>query len=471
MEVMKKQNVELEITALAYEGFGIARKDELVYFVKNVVPGDKINAQIIKKHKSYIEAKVEQILQPSADRINPRCEYFDDCGGCSLQNLNYENQLYWKKNFVAESLKRIGKVNVISIENTLAAPNEFHYRNKMEFSFSANRWLNLKEIQSNDEILQKNFALGLHTPKNYVKVIDINYCYIQQGKANEILNIVRKLALDDFINAYNSTTHIGFLKNLTIRYSLANDEFMVILITDLPNSEKENYFFNKIKNELDKSALNIASLIWAINNSYSPVAIGEIKEIVGKENLSEQILGINYRISPFSFFQTNSAQLNQFIKVIIDIADIQKEDFVMDLYCGTGSITLPAAKKCEKIIGFELVESSISDAKENAILNNIENAEFYAIDLHSKNIATELHKYGVPDILFIDPPRAGMHKNLLGYITNILPQKVVYVSCNPTTQARDLETLKEYYEVVTCIPVDMFPQTYHVESIIKLIKK
>lgn len=467
----KDIQVELQVDKLAFEGFGIARKDELVYFVKNAIPGDKVLARVTKKKKSYSEATTLEILEKSKDRIEPKCDYFNDCGGCSLQNLSYSEQVKWKKVFVEDALRRIGKITDINVSPTLAAPQEFYYRNKMEFSFSANRWLTQSEIDANQEIEQRNFALGLHTPKNYLKVIDIKKCWIQQEEANKILNITRELALEKGITALNNYSHDGFLKNLVIRYSRLENEFMVILITGNPEVNTEEEFVSILKEKLIDKVPQISSYLWAINDSISPVAAGRIVFKTGKGFLIEEILGIKFKISPFSFFQTNPSQLDNFISLILDKADLQPDDFVMDFYCGAGSITLPAAKKVKKIVGFEFVESAVSDAKENAELNNISNTEFFMSDLHAKETPDLLKQYPVPDVLLIDPPRAGMHKNLVEHIIEIQPKKIVYVSCNPTTQARDLEMLKEFYSIESCVPVDMFPQTYHTESVVKLILK
>jgi 23S rRNA (uracil1939-C5)-methyltransferase len=467
----KQQSKNLEITSLAFEGYGIAKAEGMVYFVKNAIPGDVVNALIKKKRKSYVEAVVQEIIEPSEFRREAICEYFLDCGGCSLQNMPYNQQIFWKKQFVYDSLTRIAKIDQPNVQNTLEAPSEFYYRNKMEFSFSANRWLTKSEIENGGDIENKNFALGLHTPKNYLKVIDIEKCHIQNNEANIILNLFRQFAVDKKVEAFNSITNQGFLKNLVIRYSNLEDKFMVILITNKPKDENENEFFEYCANSFDLQKLKISSLIWGVNSSLLPVANGEIISQKGSKYLTEDILGIKFRISPFSFFQTNSLQLNTFVGKIIAIADLKSTDIVVDLYCGAGTITLPAAKKVKKITGFEIVVSAVEDANENAKLNNINNAEFIALDLHSKEMPQTLRNYSEMDVLFIDPPRAGMHQNLLNHILEIKPPKIIYVSCNPTTQARDLEKLKEFYELKECIPVDMFPQTYHIESIIKLIRK
>ncbi|OGU59251.1 MAG: 23S rRNA (uracil-5-)-methyltransferase RumA [Ignavibacteria bacterium GWF2_33_9] len=469
----KKKNIQLElkIEKLAFEGFGIARNEELVYFVKNAIPGDTVLANVTKKRKNYAEANTLEVLEKSSDRIEPICKYFNDCGGCTLQSMNYSEQIYWKKQFVVEALQRIGKITDANIEDTLAAPQVFNYRNKMEFSFSAQRWLNIDEIAGENDILQKDFALGLHTPKNYMKVIDIDKCWIQQDTANIILNIARDLALDMGITAFHSHIHEGFLKNLVIRYSRLENEFLVILITNRPTVNAEEEFVSKLYEKVTSQVKNTSSFLWGVNSTLSPLAQGEIVFKKGKGYLTEEILGIKFQISPFSFFQTNPTQLNNFISLILEKAELKPTDFVIDLYCGAGSITLPAAKKVEKIVGFELVQSAVSDAKMNAQLNNIENAEFYVADLHAKETPDLLKQFPTPDVLLIDPPRAGMHKNLVQHIIEIKPKNIIYVSCNPATQARDMILLKEFYEIESCTPVDMFPQTYHTESVAKLILK
>jgi 23S rRNA (uracil1939-C5)-methyltransferase len=465
----KDIQVELYIDKLAFEGFGIARKDELVYFVKNAIPGDTVLARVTKKKKSYCEATSLEIIEKSLQRIDAKCKYFVDCGGCSLQNLEYEEQIKWKRVFVTDALRRIGKITDIEVSPTLAAPQEFYYRNKMEFSFSANRWLSVAEIEGSEDISQKNFALGLHTPKNYLKVIDVNNCWIQNETANKILRATREIALADGISALDNHSHEGFLKNLVIRYSRLQNEFMVILITNSPTVNSEEEFVSKLNEKFDNDIPEVTTFIWAVNSTFSPVAQGEIAFKAGNGFLIEEILGIKFKISPFSFFQTNPSQLDNFISLILEKADLHPDDFVMDFYCGAGSITLPAAKKVKNIVGFELVESAVNDAKENALLNGIENAEFFVSDLHAKDTPDLLRQYPVPDVLLIDPPRAGMHKNLVEHIIEIKPKNIVYVSCNPTTQARDLEMLKDFYTIESCVPVDMFPQTYHTESVVKLI--
>lgn len=468
---MKQQKIlSLTIDSLAFEGFGVGRADDFVYFVKGAVPGDIVEARQLKKRKSYAFAAVQKVIAPSENRIDPRCDYFGECGGCSLQNLDYNHQLFWKTQFVKDSLKKFAGIDPEIVQPALACSHQYEYRNKMEFSFSAQRWLTKQEISDENKIIDRNFALGLHTPENYLKVIDINQCHIQNNYANDILNFVRHQAKKELIDAYNSHSNTGFLKSLVIRHSATNDNFLIILITNAPKYESETTFavdlINLISHQFDK----VTGSIWAINPTKSPVAKGEINFLKGEEYLYENILDVNYRISPFSFFQTNSHQLNTFVGKILEIAELNDKQTVWDLYCGAGSITLPAAKYVKQIYGFELVEDSIIDAKYNAELNKIGNAKFQQLDLHSKTIMNDLINYPRPDVIILDPPRAGMHQNLVTTIMQVEPKEIVYVSCNPTTQARDLNLLKEKYQIVACQPVDMFPQTYHIENIVKLIK-
>lgn len=469
---MKQQKIiPLKIDSLAFEGFGVGRHNDLVYFVRDAVPGDIIESIEKKRQKKYAFASIHNIIEPSPYRVQPLCSFFGECGGCSLQNLSYDQQLFWKTQFVKDSLKKFASIDPEIVKAALPCNPTFEYRNKMEFSFSAQRWLRNDEISQDIEILNRNFSLGLHTPKNYQKVIDINYCYIQNRYANDILNFVREKAKEELIEPYNSKTHSGFLRNLTIRHSITHNNFLVLLITNQSNDSSDNIFAKELIIWIKENFKFVEGAIWAINSTRSPVAKGEIYYSIGTTYLYETILDIKYRISPFSFFQTNSFQLKTFISKILEITELQTNQIVWDLYCGTGSITLPVTKKVQKTYGFELVEEAIIDANYNAEINNIQNANFRQIDLHSKAIINELIKFPHPDVIILDPPRSGVHQNLLSAVLQILPNQIVYVSCNPTTQARDLKILKEKYNIVYCQPIDMFPHTYHIENIIKLIKK
>lgn len=464
----KPEFLELEIESFAAEGVAVAKRDGMVYFVKNAVPGDKVKAKVYKKKKSYAEALVEEIIEPSPNRIEPPCRYFDYCGGCSRQAVSYADQLHWKTLNIKDAFDRIGKVEYGEILPVIESPKEFGYRNKMDFTFGAARWMLPEEIECEQNIESKHFALGLHIPGRFDKIVDIDKCLIQTEYADSMLTVVRDKALEMGISAHHARAHKGFLRYLVIRYSLLLDKYMVILITDDyecdADEEFVDWFLDYFENEYDKTA----SVIHAINNKVTPTAVGKVRSVRGEEYLIEEILGVKFRISPFSFFQTNPFQLNRFIGRVIETAAIEKDDIVWDLYCGTGSITLPAAKSCKKIIGIELIQESIGDAKSNAKLNGIENADFFCEDLHKKDIPDLLSKLPNPDTVIIDPPRQGMHKHLLNHLLEIEAPNIVYVSCNPATQARDCALLAEKYDIGDLQPVDLFPQTHHTENITKL---
>jgi 23S rRNA (uracil1939-C5)-methyltransferase len=466
----RKKNIykELFVESIGFEGISIARDDGMVYFVKGGVPGDKVNAKILKKKKKYTEANIQEIIEPSKDRIEPICDYFDHCGGCTWQNISYKDQLEWKRKHVEDAIKRIAKIEDFKLHDTFPSKYEFNYRNKMDFTFGASRWLTPEEINSDEKIEDKSFALGLHVRGRNDKILDIKKCHIQQNEVNEMMNDIRDLALKRDISAYHVYDKIGFLRNFVVRYSLFQDSFLIIFVTNAVENENELKFIQECSEFLSKKYKRISGVIHAVNDKISPVAIGEPELIFGKDHLIENILDVEFKISPFSFFQTNSFQLDNFIGKIIEYAELNGNQTVWDLYCGTGSITIPAASKCKKIIGFEIVESSINDARMNADKNGLENVEFFSTDLHDKNIPELLQKLEKPDVLIVDPPRAGLHKNLIHHINNIKAPKLVYVSCNPATQARDLEILKENYNLIEVQPFDMFPQTYHIESIAKL---
>lgn len=466
MPTNKKEQIisYLPIDSIGSEGVAIGRSNDVVCFVKGAVPGDIIDARVKRKKKKYYECGVVNFIQHSPDRVEPRCKHFGICGGCSWQNINYEKQLSWKKRIIEDNFQRIGKIDTGEIKPYLTSERIYNYRNKMEFSYSANRWLTEDEIASEQIFSDKNYALGLHLPGRFDKVLNIDECHLQQSEANIILNEVRKWGYENGLDAYHVTKHTGYLRHLTIRYSLYQDAFMVILTTNESDVEKTEL----VKDSFDKLKIlipKIISFVHAINISRNAVMIDNYRVIDGEEYLIEEILGIKYRISPFSFFQTNSFMLNKFIKNIVENAEISINDIVWDLYCGTGSITLPASKYAKQIYGIELSKQSIEDAKSNADYNNLDNCIFIAKDLHAKDAESIFNELPQPDIIIIDPPRAGIQQNVIDTILRSEAKKVVYVSCNPATQARDCALLNEKYRIRSITPVDMFPHTYHIESI------
>ncbi|MDR0926777.1 MAG: 23S rRNA (uracil(1939)-C(5))-methyltransferase RlmD [Ignavibacteria bacterium] len=468
---MKDKEFELTIDTIGFEGIAIARKDGQVCFVKGGVPGDKVLAKVRKINKRYMECSILDMIEPSPHRIEPMCKYYGSCGGCTWQCLTYEQQLHWKKQHTIDAYKRIGKIDIDCYMDTLPSINRLHYRNKMDFSFSASRWLTTSEVATGEEF-DTHFALGLHIPGRYDKVIDIENCEIQPVLWNDILDAVRKKALEFSIEAYDTRKFKGFLKGLTFRHSVLNNETMLILITadrTDGNAKNDENFLNWFRYDLRKLYPSIVSLTHCINNN-NAVNNGDLQWTEGREYISEKILGIEYRISPFSFFQTNTSQLDTFITKILDAAKIGVEDMVWDLYCGTGSITLPASKYCKEIYGFELVENSIDDAKKNAVNNGITNAYFFAANLNNDKNVSEVASYPHPDTIILDPPRSGLHPDVVKLLLQVSPERIVYVSCNPTTQARDLAMLQEAYTIASVQPIDMFPHTYHIEVVTELIQ-
>jgi 23S rRNA (uracil1939-C5)-methyltransferase len=466
----QREIIELKIDSLAFGGAGVARNEGTVYFVKNSAPGDHAKVMITQRKKKHKEGVVDSIISPSPFRVKPPCPYFGNCGGCSWQHIDYAEQVNQKKQIVLDSIVRIGKLDPKHIGEPMPSPMEFNYRNKMEFSFSASRWLSKDEIDKADEITNKNFAFGLHAPGRFDKAIDIESCMLQCERANQAFKVIREKSIKSGASAYNHVKHEGFFRGFLLRYSQANDQLMAMIITNTVKSKKEIEFMDYYKKEFVKLFNDRDTVLHAVSATNSPVNLDSIDLISGSGFIYEKILDIEYRISPQSFFQTNSSHLNGFISKIVECAEIAENDVVWDLYCGAGSITLPASRKCAEIYGFELVESAISDAKENAERNNINNAKFYCEDLHKKHIPELLNSMPKPDVVIVDPPRAGMHPNLVEHLAEIAPKRIVYVSCNPTTQARDLEMLKDKYQITELIPVDLFPHTYHVESICRLDK-
>lgn len=460
---MKSKEIHtLQIDSLAFEGKGIAKLNGKIIFVRNAIPGDVAKIQITKNKTNYAEADLVEIIKPSPNRIDPVCKHFGICGGCSFQNMDYPTQLIWKRRFVQDSFEKIAKIDHISVLDPIPSSKIFAYRNKTEFTFGPSRWLTNEEITNQEIIDRKNFALGYFIPGRYDKILDIEECFLHQSRSNKILNLIKNQAIELNIPAYNIKTHKGFLRNLVFRYSLGTNELMVILIVTTQIGAKEEKFLEWIKNDLPKEPID--NLILAFNDSFSPTAGGNTTTIKGNNFLFEKILGIKYKISPFSFFQVNPFQIENLVKKVLDFADCN-EKIVWDLYCGIGTLSLPLAKESAYVFGIELVEEAVEDAKENAKLNNVDNAIFYTMDLHARNNSELLKNLEKPEILILDPPRSGVHKNLIEVILQFQPERVVYVSCNPTTLARDYEMLKSLYEIKEIQPIDMFPQTYHIESI------
>ena len=455
------ENVKIE--KLAAEGKALARIDGVVVFVRGAVPGDVVDLQVLRKRKNYYEARVIRFHEYSKDRVEPKCQHFGVCGGCRWQNLAYEKQLEAKQNQVVEAFEHIAGVSPKHIKPILASEKNYFYRNKLEYTFSVHRWLTEESTPEEKEMP----ALGFHVPLNFYKVVDIQKCWLQPEPSNQIRNFVRDLAFERGYEFYNIREHTGFLRNLIIRNNLAG-EFMVILQVAQDRPEDIAYLLNSVKEKFPR----VVSLYYIVNqkknDSYADL---EPVHFAGEKFLIEDLDGLKFRIHPKSFFQTNTLQALNLYRVAKEFAQLTGKEVVYDLYTGTGTIALYVARQARKVIGIEYIAEAIEDARENARFNNIENAEFYVGDL--KDVMNEqfILENGRPDVVILDPPRAGMHKSVVDAIKFASPQRIVYVSCNPATQARDVQLLSDAYELVVTQPVDMFPHTHHVENVALLKRK
>jgi 23S rRNA (uracil1939-C5)-methyltransferase len=430
------------------------------------VPGDVVDVQTFKKRKAYYEGKAIHFHQLSEHRINPVCEHFGVCGGCKWQNMKYSQQLHYKNNEVYNSLKRIGKIELPDFEPILGSEKQFFYRNKMEFSFSDSRWLTESEIQNDDTIANRN-ALGFHIPKMWDKILDITKCHLQEDPSNAIRNEIKAFATANDIPFFNARNHDGLLRTLMIR-TASTGELMVLIQFFKEDKAKRELVMNFIAERFPQ----ITSLLYVINGKANDTLYDQdIKLFKGREYILEAMEGLQFSINAKSFYQTNSDQAYELYKITREFAGLTGNELVYDLYTGTGTIAQFVSKKAKKVIGVEAVPEAIADAKENAKRNNIDNCEFFVGDMKEIFNANFIAKHGKPDVIITDPPRDGMHAAVVEQIMQIAPEKVVYVSCNSATQARDLALMDSLYKVTRVRPVDMFPQTHHVENVVLLEKK
>ena len=457
------------ITDIAAEGKAIAKVDDLVIFVPYVVPGDIVDLRLRRKRKRYAEAEAVFFHEYSATRSEPFCEHFGICGGCKWQMLPYNEQLKFKQQQVYDNLKRIGKVDFPNISPIIGSKKTTFYRNKLEFTFSNKRWLTREEIEKEVVYEQMN-ALGFHIPGAFDKVLDINKCWLQTELSNTIRNEVRKYALEHDLPFFDLREHEGMLRNLIIRTS-STGEVMVILSCQI-KSEKEELQFSDILQHLANTFPQITSLQYVVNNKANEIITDlDIKTFKGSSYLYEEMEDLKFKVGPISFYQTNSEQAYELYKVTRDFAKLKGDELVYDLYTGTGTIANFIARTAKNIVGIEYIPEAIEDAKENSAINNIKNTKFFAGDMKDILTPNFIIEHGQPDVIITDPPRAGMHKDVVDVILQTAPQRIVYVSCNPTTQARDVELLNVKYQVVAVQPVDMFPHTQHVENVILLEKR
>jgi len=454
-----------EIIDIGSEGKAIARVDGIVVFTTHVIPGDIVDLQVVKKREKYQEAKVVKIHTNSPDRIPAFCEHFEVCGGCKWQYLPYNKQLYYKQKQVSDQLRRIGKVTFQEIMPIKGSANPIYYRNKLEFTFSNRRWLTIDEVRSGTLFGDMN-VLGFHVQGMFDKVLNINKCWLQPDPSNQIRNSVKDWAIANKLSFYDLRNKEGFLRNLIIR-STSTGEVMVIVNFFQDNIEKREALLNFIAGKFPE----ITSLLYVINEKGNDtITDQEIHVFKGRDHIIESMEGLRFIIGPKSFYQTNSLQAYELYKAAREFASLSGNEVVYDLYTGTGTIACFVASKARKVIGIEYVPEAVTDAKINSGNNGIDNTFFFAGDM--KDILNEdfISENGHPDVIITDPPRAGMHEDVIKAILFAAPERIVYVSCNPATQARDIGLLSYNYHITKVQPLDMFPHTHHVENVVLLEK-
>lgn len=470
--MQKQEEMIVTLDSFAFEGKSIARPDGFVMFVEGGVPGDRARVRVQRVKKQYAEATVLEVLEPSPLRTQPRCRYFGICGGCKWQHVEYQSQLAFKRQQVLDALERIGGFAGIEVNPALGSEAIYFYRNKMEFSFGE-KWLDAAEYKSaHDQSLgqpPRVFALGMHPAGLYQKVLDLEECYLQSEESVRIVNFVRRFMISRGVSIYSTHTHAGYLRNLVIRQSAHTRELMVNLVT----TDDEPSLMEEFTALLRQEVPAVTTVINNITQRKNLVAIGEEGKIYyGPGFITEMIGGRRYRISANSFFQTNTKQAERLYDVVKRMACLKLDDVVFDLYSGTGTIALHLAEAVSEVVGIESVEPAVEDAKRNAAANNVTNCTFILGDLKERltKDTAWLANHALPDVVIIDPPRAGMHEKVVREVLNLHPERIVYVSCNPATQARDLKMMSSAYRIVEVQPVDMFPHTYHIENVVKLIR-
>jgi len=457
---------QVEITDIGAEGKAIAKIDNRVIFITQVIPGDIVDVQVTKKRKSFMEAVPVNFHKYSDMRTEPFCEHFGVCGGCKWQNLPYNEQLKYKHQQVIDNLERIAKVDLPEVNDILPSEKTRFYRNKLEFTFSNKRWLTKDEIDSNEELDRSN-ALGFHVPKIWDKIVNIERCYLQEEPSNAIRLEIKNYADKNNLPYFDLRKQEGFLRNLIIRTSTTK-ELMVIVVFFYDDQKKITNLLNHVADKFPE----ITSLMYIVNSKANDsITDQDVIFFKGNDHIFEKMENLKFKIGPKSFYQTNSEQAYNLYSKAREFANLTGNEVVYDLYTGTGTIANFVAKKAKKVVGIEYVPEAIEDAKVNSEINNISNTDFFAGDL--KAILTEsfIEKQGKPDVIITDPPRAGMHPDVVNTILKADSEKIVYVSCNPATQARDISLLDTNYKITKVQPVDMFPHTYHVENIVLLERR
>ncbi len=453
--------MDLEIEQVAFGGKGIARVEGMAVFVDQAIPGDRVWARVVKKKKSYAEARVLALTAPSSRRVEAPCPYSGVCGGCKWQFLGYEHQLIYKQRHVQEALEHIGLIKDVVVHPTLPSEKIFGYRNKMEFSCATQRWLMPEEMGR--EGVDSGMALGLHVPGTYFKVLDIEACLLQQPLGNRLLTDVRDYIKASALPVYGLKSHQGFWRFLVLRHSVARDQWMVNIVT----ASEHQGTVQALADRLMEKYPQVVSVVNNVTARKAGVAFGEYEVVLaGEPVIIDSIGSCEFEISANSFFQTNTQGARRLYDTAKAYAGLTGREAVVDLYCGAGTIAIYLSGQAGEVVGLEVVESAVDDAVRNCRRNGIENCRFISGDIRFTLAQLDVR----PDVMIIDPPRAGMHQDVVKQVLEIGPQKIVYVSCNPATMARDLGSMKEAYRVVEVQPVDMFPHTFHIESVAALVK-
>jgi len=456
----------VRITDIGAEGKAIARVNDVVVFTTHVIPGDVVDLQVTKKRTKYMEAVVKRVVEESPDRVPAFCEHFEVCGGCKWQFLPYEKQLFYKQKQVADQLRRIGRIELPEITPILGSKKTTFYRNKLEFGFSNKRWLTSAEMGLEGEDINMN-ALGFHVPGMFDKIININKCWLQGDPSNQIRDFIKKYADENRLEYFDRRIQSGLLRNIIIRTSTTGE---VMLIVSFFRNDQED--IESLMAALASEFPQITSLMYVINEKGNDtITDQEILVYRGKDHILEEMEGLKFKIGPKSFYQTNSEQAYELYKVAREFAGLKGGEVVYDLYTGTGTIANFVARNVKKVVGIEYIPEAIEDAHVNSELNGIENTSFFAGDMKKILTSEFISLHGKPDVIITDPPRAGMDEDVVKTILEAAPDRVVYVSCNPATQARDLALMDEIYQVIRIQPVDMFPHTHHVENVVLLEKR
>lgn len=453
----------LHITTLAAEGKAMGKVDNQVVFVPMTVPGDVVDVQVRKHHRRFMEATVVRFIEKSPLRVEPFCEHFGVCGGCKWQSLPYEEQLNQKTKQVEDQLVRIGHLDIPEVLPCLGSERTREYRNKLEFTFADKRWLTYEEIAEGGDIATTP-AVGFHIPGCFDKVLDIRKCHLQVDLSNRIRLATKQFCIDNGYSFHNARAHEGLMRTMVIR-TASTGEVMVIVVFNENDTERINALMSHLRDMFPE----ITSLIYMINEKWND-SLGDREPIcfAGKDHIIEEMEGLKFKVGPKSFYQTNSEQAYELYKVTRDFADLKPTDTLYDLYTGTGTIANFCARRAKRVVGVEYVPEAIEDAKVNSMINSIDNTTFYAGDMKDVLSDDFIKRNGQPDVIILDPPRAGVDERVIEVIKRAAPQRMVYVSCNPSTQARDLALLSDMYTIEAVQPVDMFPHTHHVENVVKL---